>query len=174
MNRFIIGIGVACLLVIAIWLTPSMLDKHEVKYDGAPLEIGVVGDIPEIKNEKIHLETLSFEALSDNSKKVSENFNAIMITPKAFEEASNDKFINVYEGLDIPIVFFDSAKTHKPFVHQGLTYDSAYEYLKNGSHTTVYRYDAKINKEDAWYFYLENQKEVDALYTEIFKKIEQL
>ena len=170
----LVGIGITCLLLIGIWILPSMLDSFEVEYDGAPLKLAVLGDIPELQNDKINFESITLEKLSENARDISANFNAVMITPEVFEEASEDKYIAAYKTLEIPIVFFDSAKTHKPFVHENLTYESAYEYLNNGSHTTVYLNNVEANKEDAWYFYLENQRDLDELYTDVFNKVEEL
>lgn len=144
-------------------------------YDGAPLNIAVIGDIPEFKNENIHFELFSLEKLIEDTANIPSNFNAIMITPSVFEKASDDKLVQVYKNLEIPIIFFDSNKRHFPFVNEGLTYETAnVEDLDNGSHTTIYINDVKMNKEDAWYFYLDNKNDVDVLYKNIFKKIEEL
>ncbi|TSI02543.1 amino acid oxidase [Lysinibacillus sp. BW-2-10] len=149
--------------------------NEEVTYDGVPLNIAVIGDIPELKNENIHFELFSLEKLSEDTSNIPSNFNAIMITPSAFEEASDDKFVEVYKGLETPIIFFDSNKRHFPFVNEELTYETAnFDALDNGSHTTIYINNVNINKEDAWYYYLDDENDVDVLYTDIFKKIAEL
>ncbi|SOC43657.1 amino acid oxidase [Ureibacillus acetophenoni] len=149
--------------------------SEEVKYDGAPLNIAVFGDLPEVKNKNIHFELLTLETLSEDTSNIALNFNAIMITPSVFEEASDDRFVEVYKSLETPIIFFDTNKRHYPFVNESITYESAYfDVLDNGSHTTIYIADTKLNREDAWYFYLEDKKDVNVLYSEIFKKIENL
>ncbi|WP_240518381.1 MULTISPECIES: hypothetical protein [unclassified Lysinibacillus] len=62
-----------------------------------------------------------------------------------------------------------------PFTNEGLTYETAHwEALNNDSHTTIYISDIDANREDAWYFYLKDEKELDVLYKEIFQKIETL
>ena len=67
-----------------------------------------------------------------------------MITPVIFEEASN-------------------------------AYETArWEFLNNGSHTTIYLSDIDANREDVWYFYLKDEKELDSLYKEIFQMVETL
>ncbi|MFJ8099203.1 MULTISPECIES: amino acid oxidase [unclassified Lysinibacillus] len=149
--------------------------NDEVKYDGAPLKIAVVGDIPELNNEKIHFEPISLDDFSEDTLHISTNFDAVMITPVMFEEASDDRFVKVYNNSKMPIIFFDSTKRHFPFTREGVTYETAHwESLNNRSHTTIYLSDNDANREDAWYFYLKGEKELDILYKDIFQKIETL
>lgn len=151
----------------------SACSNDENKYDGEPLKVAVIGDIPELNNKKIHLEPISLDELRENTAQISTSFDAAMITPVMFEEASNDHFVEVYNSSKIPIIFFDSEKRDLPFTNGGLTYETArWESLKNGSHTTIYLSDKDANREDVWYFYLKDEKELDVLYKEIFEKIE--
>ena len=162
------------MLSIVGWFLTTISTNNEVQYDGAPLKIAVLGDIPELQDERINFESITLEELSDNAEDIAINFNAVMITPTVFQAASDDKFVDIYKGLEIPIVFFDSAQTHKPFVYEGTTYESSFKSLKNGSHTTVYLYNPVNNREDAWFFYLEKQSDLGKLYSDVFKKIEEL
>lgn len=45
MKRLIIGIVVIGLILVVIWFLPSKLAINEMKYDGAPLNIAVIGDV---------------------------------------------------------------------------------------------------------------------------------
>ncbi|MCY9548651.1 amino acid oxidase [Lysinibacillus xylanilyticus] len=163
------------ILLILSLLFLVACSNDEAKYDGAPLKIAVVGDIPKLNNEKIHFEPISLNEFSEDTLHISTNFDAVMITPVMFGEASEDRFVKVYNNSKIPIIFFDSTKRHFPFTRDGLTYETAHwESLNNGSHTTIYLSDVDANKEDAWYFYLKDEKELDTLYKEIFQKIETL
>ena len=165
------------LSIISIFflLTLSACSNNKVKYDGEPLKIAVIGDIPELNNKKIHFESISLDEFGEDTTQISTNFDAIMITPVMFEEASNDRFVEVYNSSKIPIIFFDSEKTNLPFTYGGLTYETAHwESLKNGSHTTIYLSNIDADREDAWYFYLKDEKELDVLYKEIFEKVETL
>lgn len=175
MKRLIIGIVVIGLILVVIWFLPSKLAINEMKYDGAPLNIAVIGDVPDVNNEKIHFESLLLEKLSEDTSSISKNFDAIMITPKVFEAASNDKFAEIYKGLETPIIFFNSNKRHFPFVNEGLTFETAhFDSLDNGSHTTIYLNDINADKDETWYFYLDDKNKLDILYTDIFNKIEEL
>ena len=156
-------------------LTLSACTNDEVKYDGEPLKIAVVGDTPELNNEKIHFESISLDEFSEDTVHISTTFDAVMITPVVFEEASNDRFVEVYTNCKTPIIFFDSTKRHFPFTRGGATYETAHwESLNNGSHTTIYLADRDADREDAWYFYLKDEKDLDSLYKEVFQMVETL
>ena len=163
------------IISIFFLLTLSACSNDEVKYDGELLKIAVIGDIPELNNKKILFEPISLDEFSEDAVQISTNFDAVMLTPAMFEEASNDRFVEVYNSSKIPIIFFDSEKRNLPFTNGGLTYETArWESLKNGSHTTIYLPDIDANREDVWYFYLKDEKELDVLYKEIFEKVETL
>lgn len=160
---------IICLLVLAA------CSNKEVQYDGTPLTIAVVGDIPEINNKKVHFEPISLDELSAEPLQSTTNFDAVMITPVKFEEASDDKFVEVYTRSKTPIIFFNSTKRHYPFTREGATYETAHwETLNNGSHTTIYLADKEAKREDAWFFFLKSEEELDLLYKEIFQKVEML
>ena len=163
------------IIFIFFLLTLNACSNNEIKYDGEPLKIAVIGDIPELNNEKIHFEPISLDEFGEDTVHISINFDAVMITPVMFEEASNDRFVEVYNNSKIPIIFFDSEKRNLPFTNEGTTYETArWESLNNGSHTTIYLSDIDADREDVWYFYLKNEKELDSLYKEIFQMIEKL
>jgi len=162
------------LFIVSLFLLVAC-SNDEVKYDGAPLKIAVVGDIPELHNEKIHFEPISLDEFSEDTLTISTNFDAVMITPAMFGEASDDRFVKVYKNSKMPIIFFDSRKRNLPFTNEGLTYETAHwEALNNGSHTTIYISDIDANREDAWYFYLKDEKKINILYKDVFQKIETL
>ena len=146
----------------------------DAKYSGAPLMIAVIGEIPEFDHKDIQVESLSLDTFSKNPLHISAKFDAVIVSEDVFEAASDDKFVDVYKNSEIPIVFLNSNKRHYPFVNEDITYEMAPDSLSNGSHTTVYLHDDNDNKDDAWFFYLEDKKKVEVLYTDLFKKIEEL
>lgn len=167
------------LILIMSLLLLCSCSNQEMNYDGAPLKIAVIGDIPEMNNGKITFEAITLEEFSKKVLKAASLWNAVMITPSMFEKASDDRYIDVYNNSNVPVIFFDSPKSYYPFVNTDVTYTTAHwDSLKNGSHTTIYLHsnlnDSEENKEDAWYFYLEDEKNINQLYEEVFKKIEEL
>ena len=161
-----------------IWLFILLViagcSNMEVEYEGAPLHIAVLGDALEASNENIHFEEISIDEFTEDVFDPS-TFDAVMITPSMFNEASDDRFVDLYRSSTIPVVFFDSEKRHITFTNDGLIYETGDEdLLNNGSHTTIYLYNKSSNHEDAWYFYLEDENEMDVLYKNIFEQIANL
>ena len=162
------------ILILAVLFLVAC-DNNEIKYDGKLLNIAVIGESPELGNDKIHFEQLSLEQFKEDTFNVSKKFDAIMVTPEMFETASDDTYVNSYQTSEMPIIFFNSNKRHLPFIRDGLTYETAdFDALDNGSHTTIYLYNMNEDKDDSWFFYLDNQKKINELYTEMFQKVEAL
>lgn len=167
--KFKVMVSVVCIMGLFIL---SACSNENVRYEGASLSIAVIGDIPDIHSEQLDFKQVPLETFKDDSKKISKQFDGVLITPSMFEKASNDSLIAVYQDLEIPIVFFDSEKRHLPFLNDGITYETADSTtLQNGAHTTVYMPHLNQNSGDVWYFYLNNDKNVDNLYKEIFEKV---
>lgn len=166
------------ILIISLLLLASCSNQF-ANYEGAPLNIAVIGNVPEMNNEKITFKTITLEEFNEKYLEAASELDAVMITPGMFEKASEDRFIEVYNNSKLPIIFFDSPKRHFPFVNDSITYNEAqWESLNNGSHTTIYinKYlaDVEENKQDVWYFYLKDEKMLNELYEEVFRKIEEL
>lgn len=138
--------------------------------EGASLNIAIVGEIPNVHNDKIQFESFSMEEISQDLSKISQNYDAVMITSTVFEEASDDKYIDMYKSLKIPTIFFDSSKRHFPFLTTNITYSSSSSSLDNGSHSTIYLYDANNDEENTWYFHLNKDKNINILYSDLFQK----
>jgi len=168
-------IGMRKIILILAVLFLVACDNNEIQYDGKLLNIAVIGESPELENDKIHFEQLSLEQFKEDTFNVAKKFDAIMVTPELFEPASDDTYVNSYQTSEMPIIFFNSNKRHLPFVRDGLTYETAdFDALDNGSHTTIYLYNMNEDKDDSWFFYLDNQKNINELYTEMFQKVEAL
>lgn len=170
---------VIIILILSLLLLVSCSNQQMINYVGPPLKIAVIGDIPKMNSEKITFVPLTLEEFSEISSQSVDMWNAVMITPSGFEQASDDRYIRMYNDSKLPIIFFDSPKRHLPFVNEKVTYKTAYwKSMDNGSHTTIYQSSDLVNsdesKEDAWYFYLKDEKKINKLYEEVFQKIEEL
>lgn len=167
--------GMRKVILILVVLFLAACNNNEIRYDGKLLNIAVIGESPKLENDKIHFEQLSLEQFKEDTFNVAKKFDAIMVTPEMFEAASDDTYVESYQTYEIPIIFFNSNKRHLPFVRDGLTYETAdFDALDNGSHTTIYLYNMNEDNDDAWFFYLDNQKNINELYTDIFQKVEAL
>ena len=162
------------LALVSLFILVGCSNK-EVKYDGSLLNIAVIGDVPELNQENIRFEAVTLDLLRKDAEHISSEFDTVMITPVMFEEASDDSMVDVYKNLEMPIIFFNSEKRHFPFTRTGATYKTAHwDSLNDGSHTTIYLYNNNQDREDAWYFFLEDEKKIDGHYKDIFEKVESI
>lgn len=167
--------GMRTVILFLAILFLAACDNNEVQYNGKLLNIAVIGESPELENKRILFEQLSVEQIKEDTSNVAKKFDAIMVTPESFEAASDDTYIDSYQNSEMPIIFFNSNKRHLPFVRAGVTYETVdFDALDNGSHTTIYLYNLSEEKDDAWFFYLDDQSDLNKLYTEVFQKVEAL
>lgn len=158
--------------------------KLIIPYEGQKLHIAIIGEIPEIQNKYITFEAISLDDLNKEVKYLSNEFDAIMITPNMFVDASQDKYSEAYYNVELPIVFWNSSKAHYPFVKNKINYLNENEVslnhsnvphsMDNQSHSTLFLYDIETSREDAWFFNLDNNNDLKKIYTEVFNKIEEL
>ncbi|MHA6252956.1 hypothetical protein [Oceanobacillus sp. CAU 1775] len=88
-------------------------------YKGPSLNVGVIGEEPDVREKNVHFHTITFNDLKEDGP----GFDAIIIMKDLLKEAADDKYIEVYQDLKIPIFFVESQKSYVPFITEGLTYD---------------------------------------------------
>lgn len=76
MKKIIHFLGVVAVL--------AACSNSEVKYDGAPLNIAVIGETPEFKNNSISVESLSLDKLSKDIARIEADFDAVLLAPDVF------------------------------------------------------------------------------------------
>ncbi|WP_426355162.1 hypothetical protein [Exiguobacterium sp. R-39] len=148
--------------------------SKEVKassYDGTYLNIGVIGEQPDLQEKNVKFSTLSFEELEDTNR-VSSKFDAVFITKDILKQADEEKYIKVYRKLDVPIFFLETTKGFLPFVFENLTYDNASEV--NDAYASGYL----LEKKDSYRYWeyglnnnQKNDKNVKDVYSRIFETI---
>ena len=109
-------------LFVTILILSGCSEKQEDIYRGEFLEVGVVGSslLPKIQN--IQYKNV---ALSDVKGKKGE-FKVLIITPEAFSEADQEKYIPLYESIEYPILFL-GMKDFKmfAFTSKGMTIEKS-------------------------------------------------
>jgi len=142
-------------------------------YQGRDLKIGVIGTVPEVREENIDFQDITFEELKNNTESLSKELDAIMIMKEFLHEADVDQYVAAYRSLKIPTFFMQSTKVHVPFVNEGVRYDDIIEvdpanfatgFLDLGT-------DEKI-KEHTWRYKLEKKQNIQDVYSRIFATIE--
>ncbi|WP_040225468.1 hypothetical protein [Bhargavaea cecembensis] len=171
------GYLLVLLLVLSLAAcSPGHPEKAE--YDGKPLKIAFAGEKPEYTNERVTFEEIPLDGIADKADDLSADYDALFVMPDVLEELSTDEYTSFFRSLSIPSAFVDADKGHLPFITEGVSYQTGFD-LDNGSHSTVYlNTDGPENREDAWYFYLEDEnghdKSLEEVYTEILQRVEEL
>jgi|LSQX01.2.fsa_nt_gb hypothetical protein len=97
----------------------SNVDPTEA-YDVEKLQIGVIRNIPEIRETQIEFEEINFDFLSGDD--FDSTYDAIFITKDNFSEASNAEYASINKASKIPFYFIDSGKSHVNFIAEDLSY----------------------------------------------------
>jgi len=132
MNSLIIGgiymntkikIFIMILVIFTIFSSCAMNnDKvNSAAYSGETLSVGVIGEIPEIREGQIDFEKIDLETLK--STQYNFTYDGIFIMKDHFEEASKSEYASIYKRSSIPIFFIESKKSYIPFITEDLSYE---------------------------------------------------
>ena len=112
------------LIVITMFLSCTINNNSvdSAAYSGEALVIGVIGEIPEIREEQITFEKIDLETLESNQYNFT--YDGILIMKDYFEEASESEYASIYKRSSIPIFFIESQKSYIPFITENLNYES--------------------------------------------------
>lgn len=151
--------------------------SSEVKpsvYKGENLDIGVIGSSPDIEEASVKFTTISFEDLED-TKSTSERFDGIFIMQNHLKQADEEKYINVYKEMTIPIFFVQTTKGFLPFVLEDLSYEDAPDIPDS----YIAGYLQKTQDEYMYWGFglnngIENESSIKEVYTRVLKTIETL
>lgn len=117
-----------CLFVLIATLSGcglSTAQRNPIElYNGRPLHIAVIGELPEVEREQVKFKSISFQELA-NTNSTSSSFDAVWIMNSQFDTADQERYVEVYTALNIPIFFIGTKKSYLPFVFEDMTYDDA-------------------------------------------------
>ncbi|MGE7366540.1 hypothetical protein ACQKKE_07835 [Desemzia incerta] len=173
--KWIFLLLVSALIVL---LSVYLLHLRSVKYEGRPLTIAVIGDFPEIKEEQVSFEEITFDDVMNNDF---DSYDAIFIMPQNLSQASEIPYAKIYLDSPIPF-FFIEANNHIPFTEAELDFDDDswenWEWTPGTSYASGFYFDTATRSTTAWEFYLYDDEKTDenieAVYTEIFKSITEI
>ncbi|SFC00684.1 hypothetical protein SAMN04488102_102175 [Alkalibacterium subtropicum] len=145
-------------------------------YTGDALRISIIGDIPDVSEDNISFSTVTFDDLADENNAMNVQGDALFIMPENLVEASDDKYVNAYEKLGIPVFFIGTTKAHSPFVFKGPTYQNVADVYPK-SYAAGYLYHSVNDYGEHWIFeggeegeeLTEN--EIKNIYSDIFRTI---
>ncbi|WP_449600540.1 hypothetical protein [Paenibacillus sp. Marseille-Q9583] len=167
------------IILIFIFVTGCTSNADTVDtplYSGKSLFIGVVGEVPKIREEHVHFTSISFEALEDYSK-LSSQYDAVVITKEHLKEADDNKYVKVYTNAGIPFFFIGATKSFMPFVLEDVSYDHySLTNFNNDMYVTGYLQTGETYR--TWGYGLYNDKvnepNIKDVYSRMFTTIESI
>ncbi|GAB6931132.1 lipoprotein [Paenibacillus sp. JCM 10914] len=173
MNRLYRFLPFAAALLIVIWMYNDKPDKDPTeKYDGDALVIGVIGEVPEIREQHIRFRELTLDHLVERSDYAA-GLDAIFITNEKLPEAAEPRFAAVFKSANIPFFFIGAEKGHFPYIDEELSFEDMPDH---GSGMYGSGYYQLSGKEQVWGFGLYNDTisdwNVRGMYSRILGKIE--
>ncbi|TKD70783.1 hypothetical protein [Pseudalkalibacillus hwajinpoensis] len=172
MKRLYILIVLSLLLNLLGCSTETTDSTDYIEYDGSDLEVAVIGDIPNLNEEKVKFTNITFEEM-EKLKPKPEEIDAVIITKENLIKASQGKYAKVYKNTNIPFFFIESSKSYVPFVYEKYSYEKYPEVDSLIYATGVYFHKEELTH---WGYGLYNDKLNDEnirnVYIRIFSTID--
>jgi hypothetical protein len=174
MNRIKGKNCLAFILLILIFVITACTQSPEFElYDGKALNIAVVGEQPEVKEEQVRFTEISFVELT---MKELESYDAVIITEENLPEAAESKYANTYLDSTIPF-FFISANSHIPFTIKETEHDESWKWTAGKHYAVGFLTSLEDESLNSWGYGLYNDKKtaetIQDVYSRIFKTIQE-
>jgi hypothetical protein len=162
------------LLILLFAITACTQSPEFELYDGKALNIAVVGEQPEIKEEQVRFTEISFDKLT--SRELA-SYDAVIITEENLSKAAESKYANTYLDSTIPF-FFISASSHIPFTVKETEYDETWKWTAGKNYAVGVLTSLEDDSLKSWGFGLYNDEKTDEhikdVYSTIFKTTAEL
>lgn len=158
------------IIIISIFLTGcsvTNVDKTE-KYHGGRLKIGIIGDVPEIRESQVEFEEIDFDFLKDDD--FDSEYDAIFITKDNLYEASNAEYTPIYKISKIPFYLIGNEKSHVNFIKEDLSYEAAPD-SNDGMYITGLLYTQDRFWKYGLYNDTESERNIKGVYSRVFEDI---
>lgn len=138
-------------------------------YIGKALHIGIIGEVPRIREEKVRFKKIDFNDLQDVDNL--STFDAIFITKEYLKEADKPQYTSIYNNSHIPFLFIGTG-SYVPFAYEDINFDDS---LDSGlSYAVLYDKDSEHYWEYGLYNDELNEKNIQSTYSEIFRTVEEI
>lgn len=143
------------------------------EYSGNSLNIGVIGETPKVREDKVSFENIEFNDLENSS--LSNKYDAIFIIKDNLEEASKKEYAPIYNNCEVPFIFIESEKGLVPFVNEELSYKDVPKLSDPPSYAVgIYKEGKEVlDVEYGLYNDVKNEKNIEDVYSQIFTSIAQ-
>ena len=166
-------IVIFALVILTVFSSCTMREDtvDSATYSGEALVIGVVGEIPAIRENQIDFKKIGMNALKNNQYNFT--YDGILIMKEHFTEASKDEYASIYKKSSIPIFFIESKKSYIPFITEGLSYESVSISDELNYATGIFILGEEMK---CWgyglYNDVQNKTNIKDVYSRIFRDIE--
>ncbi|MNC33492.1 hypothetical protein D3C75_818850 [compost metagenome] len=161
------NIYIFVLMIPFIFTGCSSNSANTIYYAGKSLDIGVVGDTPNVKNQNINFKEITLKQIEDQA--VLSGLDAVFIMKEHLQEASVQKYAEVYKTAGIPFFFFESKKSFVPFINEDLEYDDVPD-MSSDMYATGYFSLSEDTPIIGYGLYndVENEKNIADVYSRVF------
>lgn len=167
-RRSILLIFFMCSLIYMSF-TSSVEPKFKL-YTGANLTIGIVGEVPHIREKNIDFRSVTIEEYQDGYNL--EGLHAMIFMESEFQELDEGKYKDEILNLRVPIVFVNSNASYLPFVYDDMIYDPNKENSSQMYFSMIYKDNEKMqNWECGLYNDNKSQEHIEAAYSLLFEEI---
>lgn len=162
------------LLVLVFALTACNQNQAFETYEGKPLDIAVVGDPPQVKEEHVMFTEITFDEMTTEEWT---SYDAVFIRENSLSKAAEDQFADVYSASAIPF-YFIGTDNFVPFTEKDLEYDKTSEWTAGMSYAVGVLTSEEDDTLKHWGFGLHNDTKSDdhirAMYSRIFMSIDEI
>ncbi|KGR91714.1 hypothetical protein CD30_03825 [Ureibacillus massiliensis 4400831 = CIP 108448 = CCUG 49529] len=138
-------------------------------YTGKALHIGIIGEVPRIREDNIKFTKIDFNILQDIDNL--SNFDAIFIATEYLKEAGKPQYTSVYNGSHTPFLFIGTG-SYVPFAYEDIDFDDSLD--SELSYAVLYDKDSEHYWEYGLYNDELNEKNIRSTYSEIFRTVEEI
>ncbi|OLS33424.1 hypothetical protein [Bacillus sp. MRMR6] len=162
------------LLILVLGLSACSPNTNFELYEGKSLRIAVIGEPPEVKEEQVRFDAVSFDEITSEGIG---SYDAVLITEENLNKAAESQYAEVYLNSTIPF-FFISTKSHIPFTLKDTVYDNTWNWTAGDYYAVGVLTSQEDDALKSWGYGLYNDKKTDEhieeVYSRIFKTIDEL
>ncbi|MGM0845614.1 MAG: hypothetical protein ACQEUT_11605 [Bacillota bacterium] len=157
----------ALILFLLVILSGCSMTPDFESYEGKPLSIAVLGEPPEVREDRVSFTEISF---SDLQSMISKDYDAIFITEEHLQQASEGKYADTYLASISPI-FFISSSSHIPFTIEDDKFSEKWEWSPGQSYAVGILSSLEDPSLKRWGYGLYNDEKTDEHVEEVYSRI---
>ncbi|WP_033541969.1 hypothetical protein [Planococcus sp. CAU13] len=162
------------LLASLLFLIVGCSPKPEFElYEGKELSIAVLGKAPEVKEEQVDFQEITFDEFN---KEGIMQYDAVFIMKENLAEAAESQYAPVYKESHLPFFFIETNTGAFPFVEAEQAYDESREIPYHNHYATGFL-EVPNGEQRTSTFGLDNGKvtkeNIKDVYSRIFKTVEE-